>query len=143
LATDTDTDTTTYTDKELIMDMNSTPNTPNRNRKIAPVSAPAVLPGQLPASPSSPQRDAVLAQPEPWQIELERLRAENAALKAGAKTQTLSLKVSEKGGVSVYGLGKFPITLYWEQWERLLALAEHIREFIKVNKHLLKSKDQK
>jgi hypothetical protein len=53
------------------------------------------------------------------QAELERLRAENAALKARA-TKGVTLKVSEKGGVSVYGLGRFPVTLYREQWEKLL-----------------------
>ena len=71
--------------------------------------------------------------------ELERLRAENSALKKGA-SRGLSLKVSEKGGVSVYGLGRFPVTLYREQWEKLLDLADDIRGFIRANEHLLKVK---
>ena len=55
--------------------------------------------------------------------ELERLRAENERLK-NRQTRGVSLKVSEKGGVSVYGLGRFPVTLYKEQWARLLDMAE-------------------
>jgi hypothetical protein len=74
------------------------------------------------------------------QKELERLRAENEALKRPARGQ-LSLKVSEKGGLSVYGLGKFPVTLYREQWERLLGMAEEIRKFILDNDASLKKKE--
>jgi hypothetical protein len=58
--------------------------------------------------------------------ELERLKRENEALKTRPKTAT-SLKVSEKGGVSVYGLGRFPVTLYKEQWLKVLAMADDIR----------------
>lgn len=72
--------------------------------------------------------------------ELARLRAENEALKKPARGQ-ISVKVSEKGGVSVYGLGRFPVTLYKEQWEKLLASAEQIKEFIAANDHLLKKKE--
>jgi hypothetical protein len=72
--------------------------------------------------------------------EMERLKAENAALKAQA-TRGVSLKVSEKGGVSVYGLGRFPVTLYKEQWTKLLDLAEDIRAFIKANDSQLKAKE--
>ena len=71
--------------------------------------------------------------------ELERLRAENQALKKSA-AQGLKLKVSEKGGLSVYGLGRFPVTLYKEQWQKLLGLADEIRAFIEVNDGELKSK---
>jgi hypothetical protein len=53
----------------------------------------------------------------------------------------LSLKVSEKGGLSVYGLGRFPVTLYKEQWNKLLDMAEDIRSFIKANDSELKSKE--
>ncbi len=69
--------------------------------------------------------------------ELERLRAENEALKNKGARGT-SFKVSEKGGVSVYGLGRFPVTLYKEQWLKLLEMAEDIRAFIKENEHKLK-----
>jgi len=55
--------------------------------------------------------------------EIERLRAENEALKKPTRGQ-MSLKVSEKGGLSVYGLGRFPVTLYKEQWIRLLAMSD-------------------
>lgn len=71
--------------------------------------------------------------------ELERLRQENEALKKGA-TRGVSLKVSEKGGLSVYGLGRFPITLYKEQWSKLLDMADEIRAFLKANDAQLKSK---
>jgi hypothetical protein len=74
------------------------------------------------------------------QAELERLRKENAALKKGA-SKGVSLKVSEKGGVSVYGLGRFPITLYQEQWTKLLELADEIKDFIKANEGQLKKKE--
>ena len=69
--------------------------------------------------------------------ELERLRAENEALKT---KRTISIKVSEKGGVSVYGLGRFPVTLYKEQWLRLLDMSEDIRHFIAENDSKLKTK---
>jgi hypothetical protein len=72
-------------------------------------------------------------------IELERLRKENAALKKGAATGT-TMKVSEKGGLSVYGMGRFPITLYKEQWLKLLDMADDIRAFIAANESLLKTK---
>jgi hypothetical protein len=71
--------------------------------------------------------------------ELERLRAENERLK-NRTTRGVSLKVSEKGGVSVYGLGRFPVTLYKEQWTRLLDMADDIRSFIKENDARLKTK---
>ena len=71
--------------------------------------------------------------------ELERLRKENAALKKGAATGT-TMKVSEKGGLSVYGMGRFPITLYKEQWLKLLDMADDIRAFIAANEGSLKTK---
>lgn len=74
------------------------------------------------------------------QAELERLRKENAALKAQS-ARGVSLKVSEKGGVSVYGLGRFPVTLYKEQWTRLLDMADDIRAFIKEHDAELKAKE--
>ena len=72
--------------------------------------------------------------------ELERLKAENAALKAQA-TRGISIKVSEKGGVSVYGLGRFPVTLYKEQWSKLLDMADQIRSFIRDHDAELKAKE--
>jgi len=78
---------------------------------------------------------------EDMRAELERLRAENERLKnRGARG--VSLKVSEKGGVSVYGLGRFPVTLYKEQWTRLLDMADDIRTFIKDNESSLKTKGE-
>ncbi len=71
--------------------------------------------------------------------ELERLRNENAALKKGAATG-ITLKVSEKGGLSVYGMGRFPITLYKEQWLKLLDMSDDIRAFIAANEGTLKAK---
>ena len=72
--------------------------------------------------------------------EIERLRAENESLKKPARGQ-LSLKVSEKGALSVYGMGRFPVTLYREQWEKLLSMADQIREFIAQNDEALKKKE--
>ncbi len=74
------------------------------------------------------------------QAELERLRAENSALKK-TSAKGLSLKISEKGGLSVYGLGRFPVTLYKEQWNKLLDMAEDIRAFLKANDAQLKTKE--
>jgi len=59
-----------------------------------------------------------------------------------AKGGTLRFKVSEKGAVSVYGLGRFPVTLYLEQWDKLLSHADELRAFIEANKGILKTKDQ-
>jgi hypothetical protein len=72
--------------------------------------------------------------------ELARLRAENEALRARTRRGT-NLRVSEKGGVSVYGLGRFPVTLYKEQWARLLDMADEIRAFIREHDRELKSKE--
>ena len=72
--------------------------------------------------------------------ELERLRNENAALKKGAATG-ITMKVSEKGGLSVYGMGRFPITLYKEQWLKLLDMSDGIRVFIAANEKTLKAKE--
>ena len=73
--------------------------------------------------------------------EIDRLRAENEVLKKSS-SKALSLKVSEKGAVSVYGLGRFPVTLYKEQWLRLLDMTEDIQTFIKQNEAQLKTKTQ-
>ena len=72
--------------------------------------------------------------------ELERLKKENESLKSRPKGST-SLRVSEKGGVSVYGLGRFPVTLYKEQWLKLLDMADEIRRFIEENAGRLKTKE--
>lgn len=77
---------------------------------------------------------------EELRAELEKLKAENEALKART-SKGVSLKVSEKGGVSVYGLGRFPVTLYKEQWTKLLDMAEDIRRFIQENESKLKAKE--
>jgi hypothetical protein len=76
---------------------------------------------------------------EELKAELERLRNENAALKKGAATG-ITMKVSEKGGLSVYGMGRFPITLYKEQWLKLLDMSDAIRAFIAANDGQLKTK---
>jgi len=78
---------------------------------------------------------------EDLNAELERLRAENAALKRPDRGGKPWLKVSEKGAVSVYGMGRFPVTLYKEQWLRLLAIADEIKAFITANDERLKSKE--
>jgi hypothetical protein len=76
---------------------------------------------------------------EDLKAELERLKAENESLK-NQRGRSISLKVSEKGGLSVYGLGRFPVTLYKEQWTKLLAMADEIRAFLKEHDGQLKSK---
>jgi hypothetical protein len=77
---------------------------------------------------------------EDMQAELARLRAENESLKQ-RRTGAISMKVSEKGAVSVYGLGRFPVTLYQEQWQKLLGIADEIKAFIEENRSRLKVKE--
>ncbi len=79
---------------------------------------------------------------EDLKAELERLRKENAALMKEASTG-IRMKVSEKGAVSIYGMGRFPVTLYKEQWLRLLDMAPEIRAFIAANEAQLKTKVRK
>ena len=78
---------------------------------------------------------------EDLRAELARLKAENERLKT-QRGRTASLKVSEKGGVSVYGLGRFPVTLYKEQWTKLLGMADEIRAFIAEHDSELKAKPE-
>ena len=77
---------------------------------------------------------------EDLKAELERLRSENAALKKGVST-SIRMKVSEKGAVSIYGMGRFPVTLYKEQWLKLLDMSDEIRAFIAANDGQLKKKN--
>ena len=78
---------------------------------------------------------------EELRMEVERLRAENEALKKSS-SKGLSMRVSPKGAVSIYGLGRFPVTLYKEQWLRLLDMADEIKAFIEQNGEQLRSKNQ-
>ncbi|HUQ91875.1 MAG TPA: hypothetical protein VM120_09345 [Bryobacteraceae bacterium] len=82
-----------------------------------------------------------MSSPDQLLAEIERLKAENAALKKPAPKGTITYKVSDKGAVSVYGLGRFPVTLYKEQWEKLLDRSEELRQFIVTNDSSLKKKD--
>ena len=77
---------------------------------------------------------------EELKAELERLRSENEALKKGA-TAGIRMKVSEKGAVSIYGMGRFPVTLYKEQWLKLLDMSDEIRAFITANEAKLKARE--
>jgi hypothetical protein len=74
------------------------------------------------------------------QAEITRLQAENDRLK-GRSERGITLKVSEKGALSVYGLGRFPVTLYKEQWRRVLAMAAEIEAYIQENDNKLKTKE--
>ena len=77
---------------------------------------------------------------EDMKAELARLRAEKEALK-NKKSGTLSMKVSEKGALSVYWMGRFPVTLYKEQWLKLLSISEELKQFIQENDSRLKTKE--
>jgi hypothetical protein len=72
--------------------------------------------------------------------ELAKLKAENESLKK-ASSRGVSLKVSQKGAVSLYGMGRFPVTLYKEQWLKILEMGDVIRAFIKDNESSLKEKE--
>lgn len=79
---------------------------------------------------------------ESMEQELARLKAENEKLKSEkTKTKEITFKVSQKGALSVYGMGRFPVTLYREQWEKLLNRKEDILEFITANQAELKTKE--
>lgn len=82
-----------------------------------------------------------MSNPEDLLAEIARLKAENESLKKPAARGVISYKVSDKGAVSVYGLGRFPVTLYKEQWEKLLERADELRQFIAANDASLKKKD--
>ncbi len=84
--------------------------------------------------------EALSMSDEDLKDELERLRKENEALKKGA-SPSVRMKVSEKGAVSIYGMGRFPVTLYKEQWLKLLDMSAEIRAFIAENEAHLKRKD--
>ena len=79
---------------------------------------------------------------EDMKAELDRLRAENEELKNKKNAKgVLSMKVSEKGALSIYGMGRFPVTLYKEQWLKLLGITEEIKKFIDENDDKLKTKE--
>ena len=80
---------------------------------------------------------------EDLKAQIEKLKAENEALKRTKPERgTLSMKVSEKGALSIYGMGRFPVTLYKEQWLKLLGIADEIKQFIEANDGRLKTKEQ-
>jgi hypothetical protein len=84
---------------------------------------------------NTPDLNSLMAQ-------IEALKAQNAALKAkSTQPMRLTLKVSEKGAMSLYGMGRFPVTLYQEQWLKVLSFAEEIKTFIKTNESRLKTKE--
>lgn len=78
---------------------------------------------------------------EPTYEELKAKLAELEKQQGGRRTGSLEFRVGEKGGVSVYGLGRFPVTLYYEQWIRLLDSSDKLREFLEENKSRLKLKE--
>lgn len=78
---------------------------------------------------------------EPTKEELMARITELEKRSATQKSGKLEFRVGEKGGVSVYGLGRFPVTLYYEQWVRLLDAAGDLKVFLEGNKSRLKLKD--
>ena len=79
---------------------------------------------------------------EDVKAEMERLKAENESLKDKKTTEgSPSMKVSEKGALSIYGMGRFPVTLYKEQWLKLLGIADQIKKYIEENNSRLKTKE--
>jgi hypothetical protein len=117
---------------------NATTTTPVIDRRSQTQQRPAAtnpVGGPRAVTPAAPA--------ETLEQKLARLEAENARLKAdSAKTQQLKLKVAEKGGVSLYGLNtKYPVTLYAEQWFKVLDIGDSIRDFIEKNRQFLKWKD--
>jgi len=84
----------------------------------------------------------VIIMAEPTYEELKARLAELEKQGTTRRTGSLDFRVSEKGGVSVYGLGRFPVTLYYEQWIRLLDVSDKLREFLQDNKDKLKLKEQ-
>jgi hypothetical protein len=80
---------------------------------------------------------------DPTYEELKARLAELEKQTSGRRTGSLEFRVSEKGGVSVYGLGRFPVTLYYEQWTRLLDQVDNLKAFLDENKARLKLKEQK
>ena len=89
----------------------------------------------------TPLTDTMFAMSEPTPDQLKARIAELEAKLSSRKSRNLEFRVSEKGGVSVYGLGRFPVTLYYEQWMRLLGAVDELRGFIEENKSKLKTKD--
>ena len=118
---------------------------------LAPVSQILTLAAYLPSlvnqsscspamAPELPYTPGEFMSEEDLKAELERLRNENASLKRGASSG-IRMKVSEKGAVSIYGMGRFPVTLYKEQWLKLLDMSPEIRNFIAENDARLKTKE--
>jgi len=78
---------------------------------------------------------------EPTKEELLARIAELEKQTQGRKRGAIEFRVGEKGGVSLYGLGRFPVTLYYEQWVRLLDASQDLRAFLEENKHRLKLRE--
>lgn len=103
------------------------------DRRAAALAAAAARRQPTAAAPTAAAPTAAAAD---LQAMIDKLKAENQALKT-AQAKPLTIRRSEKGAVSVYGLGKFPVTLYAEQWPKVLDMAEDIRQFIENNKAVL------
>jgi len=110
------------------------PNTESRNE--IPVREPQIKISNI----DTRKNGEITMNESEMRAELERLKAENAQLK-NKERGGLSLKVSDKGAVSLYGMGRFPVTLYKEQWLRVIAAAPEIEKFIHDNESKLKTKE--
>src|SRR5262249_34751972 len=111
-----------------------------RRSTVRRSASPPAAPAAARSSRSSTRNKDQTMSDDDLKNELERLRKENAALKKGASAG-IRMKVSEKGALSIYGMGRFPVTLYKEQWLRLLDMADDIRAFIAANEAQLKAKE--
>src|SRR6185369_16845744 len=108
--------------------------------EVSGASAPSTGPIPIYSGPPYGISRKVPVSDDDIQAELQRLRAENELLKKSGRSK-LAMKVSEKGALSVYGMGRFPVTLYKEQWIKLLDMGDEIRAFIEANNDALKAKE--
>lgn len=115
---------------------------PSRGNAAAPVQTPAAKPAPAAAAVPAVTRESVLADLRDGKIDVATASAFLASLERQSNSRSLTCKVSEKGAVSVYGLQRMPVTLYGEQWARLIDFAPQITSFISANQSALATKQR-